>query len=417
MTIDLDVESIKSNLSLLRMKLSKLGRLVFEKERKGVGFWPFRLTLGPFVVLHCLVMMCIFVVFFVLCSIVLCYFWVDSSLQSYPIVVVSCMFLQMILDASRKRSKMNKLESIENVSHSILRGRCNTILRVSLLATCLACMVLLVYYLPEIVTGEGALDDARGLCRDGPCESLWEGGYLTPGEKIKEAKVVCRRAAFCALARSGETLMMVGGKWGDAHSSDSSFEEVRDICRDVHCAGIVMRDAEKVQFITLEVGSALIQIFNEEKAAMDAAIVEGDELRNLAGGFHKGPVLQLIGGQLNGNSITHIHWEVLDAVFRRGNDTTSWNDTQIRQVLLLTRRWSEEKLKASSKDRVSQQGWIVSNMLDLLELRISDSEPLATISTCQDSCEWNGICEDGGISAATFDCDFGTDCMVRMSSF
>jgi hypothetical protein len=56
-------------------------------------------------------------------------------------------------------------------------------------------------------------------------------------------------------------------------------------------------------------------------------------------------------------------------------------------------------------------------MLNLLELNISDSKPLATLSICQDSCEWNGICEDGGVSAATFVCPFGTDCMVRMSSF
>ncbi len=210
---------------------------------------------------------------------------------------------------------------------------------------------------------------------------------------------------------------MVGGKWVHAQGSESSFEEVRDVCRDVHCAGTVMLDAEKAQFVTLEVGSALMQMFREEKTAMDAAIAEGDELRNLAGGYHKGPILQLIKGQLNETSITHIQWEVLDAVFRRGNDTTLWNDKQIRGLLLETDRWSEEKLKGSTEDRVSQRGRIVSNMLDLLELRISDSEPLATISTCQDSCEWNGICEDGGVSAATFECPFGTDCMVRMSSF
>ncbi len=278
-------------------------------------------------------------------------------------------------------------------------------------------MVLLVYHLPEIVTGEGTFDDARGFCRDGPCEALLEGGYLTPGENIKEAKVVCRRATFCALARSGETPMMVGGKWEDAQGSESSFEEVRDVCHDVHCAGTVMSDAEKAQFITLEVGSALMQMFHEEKAAMDAAIVEGDRLRNLAGGYHKGPILRLIEGQLNGSSTTHIHWEVLDAVFRRGNDITLWSDdAHIRGVLLWTGRWTEEKLKGSTEISASQRGWIVSNMLKLLELDISDSEPLATISTCQDSCEWNGICEDGGVSAATSVCPFGTDCMVRMSS-
>jgi hypothetical protein len=310
---------------------------------------------------------------------------------------------------------MNKLETIENISHSILRERCNTILRVSLLAGCLACMVLLVYHLPQILTGEGTLDDARGLCRDGPCEALLEGegGYLTPGENIikEEAKGVCRRTAFCALARSGETPMMVGGKWVDAQGSESSFEEVRDVCRDVHCAGTVMLDAEKAQFITLEVGSALMQMFREEKDAMDAAIVEGDQLGNLAGGYHKGPILQLIKGQLNETSITHIHWEVLDAVFRRGNDTTLWSDAHIRHLLVWTGRWTEEKLKGSTDNSASQRGYIVSNMLNLLELRIS--EPLATISTCQDSCEWNVICEDGGGSAATFVCPFGTDCMVR----
>ncbi len=300
---------------------------------------------------------------------------------------------------------MNKLETIENVSHGILRGRCNTILRVSLLAGCLASMVLLVYHLPEIVTGKGTFDEARGVCRDGPCEALLEGGYLTPGENIikEEAKGVCRRAAFCAL-------VLVG--------SVSSFGEVRDVCRDVHCAGTVMLDAEKAQFITLEVGSALMQMFRAEKAAMDAAIVEGDELRNLAGDvFHKGPILQLIKGQLNESSITHIHWEVLDAVFRRGNDTSLWSDSQIRDLLVWTDRWTEEKLKGSTENSASQRGWIVSNVLNLLELRILESEPLATISTCQDSCEWNGNCEDGGVSAATFDCLFGTDCMVRMSSF
>ncbi len=311
---------------------------------------------------------------------------------------------------------MNKLQAIENVSHDILRGRCNTILRVSLLAGCLACMVLLVYYLPEIVTGEGTFNDARGVCRDGPCEALFEGGYLTPGEIIKEAKVVCRRAAFCALVRSDETLMMVGGKWGDAQGSESSFEEVREVCRDVHCAGTVMLDAEKAQFITLEVGSALIQIFREEKAATNAAIVEGDQLGNLAGGsFHKGPILQLMKGQLNGSSITHIHYEVVDAVFRRGNDTAMWSDAHIRDLLVWTGRWTEEKLKGSTENSASQRGWIVSNILNLLELNIS--EPLATISTCEDSCEWNGICEDGGVSAAKFVCHFGTDCMVRMSRF
>jgi hypothetical protein len=297
---------------------------------------------------------------------------------------------------------MNKLETIENVSHGILRGRCNTILRVSLFAGCLACMVLLVYHMPEIVTGEGTFDDARGLCRDGPCEAFLEGGHLTPGEKIKEAKVVCRRAAFCALARSAETPMI-----------GSSFEEVRDVCRDVHC-GNVMSDANKAQFITLEVGSALMQMFREEKAAMDAAIVEGDELRNLAGGYHKGPILQLIVGQLNGSSTTHIHWVVVDAVFRREHDTTWWSDGHIQDLLLWTGRWAEEKLKGSTENSALRRGWIVSNMLKLLELRIS--RPLATISTCQDSCEWNGICEDGGVSAVTSVCPFGTDCMVRMSS-
>jgi hypothetical protein len=317
--------------------------------------------------------------------------------------------LQMILDVSRNRSKMNNLEIMENVSHGILRGRCNTILRVSLLAGCLACMVLLVYYLPEIVTGEGTFDDARGLCRDGPCEALLEGGYLTAGENLKEAKggnlkkakSVCRRAAFCVLARKR------GEKQG---------EVVRDVCRDVHCAN-AMLDAEKAQFIALEVGSALMQMFREEKAAMDVAIVEGDELRNLAGGYHKAIILQLIQGQLEGSNITHIHWEVLDAVFRRGNDTTLWSDTHIRDLLWWTGRWTEEKLKGSTENSASQRGWIVSNMLNLLELRISDSKPLATNSTCQDSCEWNGICEDWGVSAATFDCPFGTDCMVRMSRF
>jgi hypothetical protein len=319
---------------------------------------------------------------------------------------------------------MNKLETLENASHGILRGHCSTILRVSLLAGSLACMVLLVYYLPAIVTGEGTFDDARGLCRDGPCEALLleGGGYLTPGENIikEEAKGVCRRAVFCALARSGETPVMVGGgTWGDAQGSESGFEEVRDVCRDVHCAGTVMLDSEKAQFITLEVGSALMQMFREEKDAMDAAIVEGDELGNLAGGvFHKGPILQLIKGQLNESSITHIHWEVLDAVFRRGNDTSLWSDdAHLRDLLLWTGRWTEEKLKGSTENSASQRGWIVSNMLNLLELNISDSEPLATVSTCQDSCEWNGICEDGGVSAATFACPFGTDCMVRMSSF
>ena len=182
-------------------------------------------------------------------------------------------------------------------------------------------MVLLVYYLPEIVTKEDTFDDARGFCRDGPCEALFEGGFLTPGENIikeeakggnlKKAKSVCRRAAFCVLARKR------GEKQG---------EEVRDVCRDVHCAN-AMLDAEKAQFIALEVGSALMQMFREEKTAMDAAIVEGDQLGNLAGGvFHKGPILQLIKGQLSESSITHIHWEVLDAVFRRGNDTSLWSD-------------------------------------------------------------------------------------------
>jgi hypothetical protein len=320
----------------------------------------------------------------------------------------------MILDASRNRSKMIKLKSIEIVSHGILRGRCNTILRLSLLAGCLACMVLLVYYLPEIVTGEGTFDDARVLCLDGPCESLLEEGYLTPGGEIKEAaKVVCRRAAFCALALSGETPMMVEGKWVCAQGFDdgSSFEEVCDVCRDEFCG---MSDANKAQFITLEVGSALMQMFREEKAAMDAAIVEGDELRNLAGGYHHGPILQMIAGQLNGSSATHIHWVVLDGVFRRGNDTTFWSDAKIRDLLSWTGRWTEEKLKGSTENSALQRGWIVSNMLKLLELRIS--QPLAAISTCQDSCAWNGICEDGGVSAFTFGCPFGTDCMVRMSS-
>lgn len=149
---------------------------------------------------------------------------------------------------------------------------------------------------------------------------------------------------------------------------------------------------------------------------MDAAIVEGDELGNLAGGvFHKGPILQLIEEQLHGSSISHIHWKVLDAVFRRGNDTTLWSDTNtIRDLLFWTGRWTEEQLKGSTENSALQRGWIVSNMLNLLELRISDSKPLATISTCQDSCEWNGICEDGGVSAATSVCPFGTDCMVRM---
>jgi hypothetical protein len=298
---------------------------------------------------------------------------------------------------------MKKLETIENVSHGILRGRCNTILRVSLLAGCLACMVLLVYYLPEIVTGKGTFDDARGFCRDGKCEDVLKGGYLTlDGNIIKEeAKGVCRRDTFCALARSGE-------KWEDA---------VRDVCRDVYCAGTVMSVAEKAHFITLEVGSALMQIFREEKAAMDAAIVEGDEFGNLAGGvFHKGPILQLIEGNLNGSSITHIHWKAIEGVFRRGKDTTIWSDAYIRDLLVWTGRWTEEKLKDTTEKSPSQRGWIVSNMLSLLELNISDSEPLTTISTCQDSCEWNGICEDGGIMSATFDCPFGTDCMVRMSS-
>jgi hypothetical protein len=213
--------------------------------------------------------------------------------------------------------------------------------------------------------------------------------------------------------------MIKGGKRVYAQGSGSSFEEVRDVCRDVHCAGTDMLDAEKAQFITLEVGSALMQMFREEKTAMDAAIVEGDELGNLAGGvFHKGPILQLIKVQLNESSITHIHWEVLDAVFRRGNDTTLWSDDDhIRDLLKWTGRWSEEKQKGSTENSASQRVWIVSNMLNLLELHILDSKHLVTNSTCQDSCEWNGICEDGGISAATFDCDFGTDCMVRMSSF
>jgi hypothetical protein len=211
---------------------------------------------------------------------------------------------------------------------------------------------------------------------------------------------------------------MVGGKWKYAQGSESSFEEVRDVCRDVHCANIML-DAEKAQFITLEVGSALMQMFHEEKRAMDAAIVEGDESGNLAGGvFHKGPILQLIKGQLNESSITHIHWEVLDTVFRRGNDTALWSDdAHIRDLLVWTDRWTEEKLKGSTENSASQRGYIVSNMLNLLELNISDSEHLTTNSTCQDSCEWNGICEDGGVSSATFDCSFGTDCMVRMSSF
>jgi hypothetical protein len=64
---------------------------------------------------------------------------------------------------------MNKLETIERDSHGILRGRCNTILRVSLLAGCLACLVLLVYYLPEIVTGKDTFDDTRGVCLDLSC--------------------------------------------------------------------------------------------------------------------------------------------------------------------------------------------------------------------------------------------------------
>jgi hypothetical protein len=256
------------------------------------------------------------------------------------------------------------------------------------------------------------------LCRDGPCEALSEGGYLTPGENFikEEAKGVCRRATFCARALSGVTPRIEGGKRVYAQGSESSFEEVRDVCRDVHCAGTVMLDAEKAQFITLEVGDALVQMFREEKTAMDAAIVEGDKLGNLAGGYHKGPTLQLIKGQLNESSITHIHWEVLDAVFRRASDT-AWNDTHIQDLLVWTGRWSEEKLKGSTENSASQRGRIVSNMLNLLELRISDSEPLAAISTCHDSCEWNGICEDGGINATTFRCPFGTDCMVRMSIF
>ncbi len=227
---------------------------------------------------------------------------------------------------------------------------------------------------------------------------------MTPGKNIikEEAKGVCRRAAFCALAR----------KWGD----EQGGEEVRDICRDVHCTGTVMLDAEKAHFITLEVGSALMQMFREEKAAMDAAIVEGDEVGNLAGGvFHKGPILQLIAGQLNASSTTHIHWEVLNAVFRRGNDTTLWSDAQIRDLLVWTDRWTVEKLIGRTEKSALQRGWIVSNMLNLLKLNISGSKPLATLATCQDSCEWNGICEDGGVSAATFDCSFGTDCMVRVS--
>ncbi len=305
------------------------------------------------------------------------------------------------MDVSRNTSKMNKLENIENVSHGILRGRGNTILRVFLLAVCLACMVLLVWYLPEIVTGEGTFDNARGICLDAPCEALLEGGYLNPGENAfkEEAKGACRRAAFCALSR----------KWGD----DQGGEEVRDICRDVHCAGTVMLDAEKAQFITLEVGSALMQMFREEKAAVDAAIVEGDELGNLAGGvFHKGPILQLIKGQLKGSSTTHIHWEVLDAVFRRGNGTL-WSDAHIRRLLVWTGRWNEEKLKGGTENSASQRGWIVSNMLSLLELNIS--KPLATISTCQDSClvSGDGECDDGGTGSISQICDFGTDCVVR----
>ncbi len=364
-------------------------------------------------------MFCFLVLLLVLSCFVLAWLGLSCLALSCGVSLItkhSDVHLHMILDVSGNgnRSQMNKLETIENVSHGILRGRCNTILRMSFLAGCLACMVLLIYYLPEIVTGEGTLDDARGLCRDGACEALLEGGYWAPGEKIKEAKVVCRRATFCALARSGETPTRVGGKWVYAQGSDdgSTFEEVRDVCRDAHCTH-VMRDAEKAQFITLEVGSALMQMFREEKEAMDAAIVEGDKLGNLAGGvFHKGPILQLIEGQLNGSSTTHIHWVVVDAVFRRGNDITLWSAAQIRDLLLWTGRWTEEKLRGSTENSALQRGWIVSNMLKLLELRIS--QPLATISTCQDSCEWNGICEDGGISAATFVCPFGTDCMVRM---
>jgi hypothetical protein len=317
----------------------------------------------------------------------------------------------MILDVSGNRSKMNKLETIENVCHAILRGRCNTILRVSLLAGCLACMVVLVYYVPEIVTGEGTLHDARGLCRDGPCETLLETVYLNAGENYKEVKGVCRRAAFCARR----------GKWEAAQGFESIFEN--DVCRDVHCTGTVMLDGEKAQYITLEVGSALMQMFRAEKAAMDAAIVEGDELGYLAGGVfttkgkhHKGPILQLIEEQLHGSSITLIHWEVLDAVFHRGNDTTLWSDAQIRELLLWTGQWTEEKLKDSTDNSALQRGLIVSKMLSLLQLRISDSKPLSATSTCQDSCEWNGICEDGGVSAATPACNFTTDCMVRMPS-
>ncbi len=59
---------------------------------------------------------------------------------------------------------------------------------------------------------------------------------------------------------------------------------MRDVCVDVHCGGNGMSVAEKAQFVTLEVGSALMQMFRVEKAAVDAAIVEGDELGNLAGG-------------------------------------------------------------------------------------------------------------------------------------
>ncbi len=296
---------------------------------------------------------------------------------------------------------MNKLATIENVSHAILRGRCNTILRVSLLAGFLACMVVLVYYLPEIVTGEGTLDDARGLCRDGPCETLLEGGHFTPGENFKEAKGVCRCVAFCALARSG-----------DAQDSESSFEEVRDVCRDEHCAANVMLDAEKAQYIILEVSRALMQMFRAEKAAMDAAIVEGDESGNLAGNvFHKGPILQLIEGQLNGSSISHIHWEVLDAVFRRGNDTTLWSDTnKIRDLLLWTGNWTEEKLKGSTENSALQRGLIVSSMLSLLELRIPANSTCSLSRNCVVA--GDGECDDGGTGSMSHICAFGTDCVV-----
>jgi hypothetical protein len=324
---------------------------------------------------------------------------------------------------------MAPASAYETVLHVGLRKRWSTPSRAAFLAVFFASATLVVFYLPQLLTGLTTFEGARDECRDGTCMERFDATWYThdsgtavgsseaaaDADDFVEAKVVCRRSAFCAAIMESPLMAGTGNPGNDAWM----FSEARNVCRDAHCLKKTVPWSERVHVAFLKVSKTLTEIFSVEMEVMQADLDEGlaegrDRAGKLSAGVHSYPMLEMIERQVSGSSISLVHWHALESVHRVSNDA-EWTAGQLDRLLAQSVRWEAEKSNLGGTT-AEVRADILSSVLGELGLPLV---ALQTLSTCSESCDtnWDGVCDDGGSQSGNDSCDFGTDCLVSSTLF